>query len=133
MTFCSAMFWPLIGLSRNPTASTRRKIRNKNYHFNISEGDTRFISSPQHPESGLLSWHGGRSSNPGRSKIFLFSTMSRSALGPTQPHMQWPPRALSAGVERLGREADHSPPSIAEVRNDGAVPRLPHTTSWPSA
>jgi hypothetical protein len=25
-----------------------------------------------------------------------------------------------------GREADHSPPSSAEVKNRGAIPRLPH-------
>jgi hypothetical protein len=29
------------------------------------------------------------------------------------------------GVKRLGREADHSPPSSAEVKNDGAILPLP--------
>jgi hypothetical protein len=29
---------------------------------------------------------------------------------------QWVPGALSLGVERPGREADHSPPSSAEVK-----------------
>jgi len=33
----------------------------------------------------------------------FFSTMSRSALGPTQQLIQW--------VKQLGCEADHSPPS----------------------
>jgi len=32
--------------------------------------------------------------------------------------------ALSLGVKRLGREADHSPPSSAEFRMSGAIPRL---------
>jgi hypothetical protein len=36
--------------------------------------------------------------------------------GSTQPPMQWVPGALSLGVERLGREADHSPPSSSEVK-----------------
>jgi hypothetical protein len=49
-------------------------------------------------------------------EIFLFSTASRTALGPTQPPIQWVPGALSLGVKRLGREADHSPPSSAEVK-----------------
>jgi hypothetical protein len=49
--------------------------------------------------------------------IFLFTTASRPALGPTQPPIQWVPGALSLGVKRLGREADHSPPSSAEVKN----------------
>jgi hypothetical protein len=48
----------------------------------------------------------------------LFNTMSRTALEPTQPPVQWVPwEALSLGVKRLGREADHSPPSTAEVKN----------------
>jgi hypothetical protein len=49
--------------------------------------------------------------------IFLFTTASRTALGPTQPPIQWIPGALSLGIKRPGREADHSPPSSAEVKN----------------
>jgi hypothetical protein len=49
--------------------------------------------------------------------IFLFTTASRPALGHTQPPIQWVPGALSLGVKRLGREADHSPPSSSEVKN----------------
>jgi hypothetical protein len=30
-----------------------------------------------------------RGSNPGRGKIFVLSTTSRPALGPTQPPIQW--------------------------------------------
>jgi hypothetical protein len=30
--------------------------------------------------------------------------------------IQWVPVALSLGVKRSGREADHSPPSTAEVK-----------------
>jgi hypothetical protein len=37
--------------------------------------------------------------------------------------------ALSPGVERPGREADHSHPSSAVVKNDEAI-RLPRTSSW---
>jgi hypothetical protein len=50
-------------------------------------------------------------------RIFLFTTASRTALGSTQPLVQWVPGALSLGVKRPGREADHSTPSSAEVRN----------------
>jgi hypothetical protein len=38
-------------------------------------------------------------------------------LGLTQPRIQWVPGALSLQVKRPGREADHSPPSSAEVKN----------------
>jgi hypothetical protein len=43
-----------------------------------------------------------------------FLHTSRPALGPTQPPVQWVP-GLSRGLKRLGRDADHSPPSSAEV------------------
>jgi hypothetical protein len=49
--------------------------------------------------------------------IFLFTTMSRPALRPTQPPIQWVPRAISLGIKRSGGEIDHSPPSSAEVKN----------------
>jgi hypothetical protein len=49
-------------------------------------------------------------------EIFLFTTASRTALGPTQPPIQWVPEALSLGVKRSGREADYSPPSSVEVK-----------------
>jgi hypothetical protein len=48
--------------------------------------------------------------------ILLFTTASRPALGPNQPPIQWVPGAFSPGVKRPGREADHSPPSTAEVK-----------------
>jgi hypothetical protein len=49
--------------------------------------------------------------------ISLFTTMSGTTLGPTQPPIQWVPGALSRRVKRPGCEADHSPPSSAEVKN----------------
>jgi hypothetical protein len=48
--------------------------------------------------------------------IFLFTTASRTALGPTKPPIPRLPGALSLGIKRTGREADHSPPSRAEVK-----------------
>jgi hypothetical protein len=39
----------------------------------------------------------------------------RTALGSTQPPIQWVPGALSVGVKRPAHEADHSPPSSAEI------------------
>jgi hypothetical protein len=47
---------------------------------------------------------------------FLFTTASRTALGPTQPPLQWVAEALSLGKKRPGSEADHSPPSSAEIK-----------------
>jgi hypothetical protein len=52
---------------------------------------------------------------PAGAENFLFDTVSRPALGPTQPPIQWVQVALFLGIKRPGREADHSPPSSAEV------------------
>jgi hypothetical protein len=50
--------------------------------------------------------------------FFLATAVSRPALAPPpQPLIQWAPGALSLGVKRQGREADHSPPFSAEVKN----------------
>jgi hypothetical protein len=48
---------------------------------------------------------------------FVITNVSRSALGPTQPPIQWVPTALSLGVQWPGSEADHSPPYSAEFKN----------------
>jgi hypothetical protein len=58
----------------------------------------------------------GRSSSPDGGKNFHFSISSRPALGFTQPPIQLEPGALSPGVKRTGREADHSPPTSAEAK-----------------
>jgi hypothetical protein len=55
--------------------------------------------------------------NPGSSKIFRLSMLSRPLLGPTEPPVQWVLGALPPGVKQPGLEADHSPPTSAKVKN----------------
>jgi hypothetical protein len=43
---------------------------------------------------------GDRGSIPGRERIFPLASVSRLALGPTQPPVQWVPWVLSLGVKR---------------------------------
>jgi hypothetical protein len=62
--------------------------------------------------------------------IFLFTTASRPVLKPTQPPTQWVSGALSLGVRRPRREADHSPPSNAEVKE--CVELCLHSPTTPS-
>jgi hypothetical protein len=48
----------------------------------------------------------------------------------------WGQRILGVflpGCTAAGHEADHSSPYSAEVMNSGAIPPLPHTTSWRGA
>jgi hypothetical protein len=59
---------------------------------------------------------GSRVRFPTGAGIFLFTSASRTALGPTQLPIQWVIWALSLRVKRPGRETDHSPLSSTEVK-----------------
>jgi hypothetical protein len=61
-------------------------------------------------------------------RIFLFTTASRTALVPTQPPIQRVPGFLSLRVKRPGCEADHSPPSSAEIKNAWSYTSIPQYT-----
>jgi hypothetical protein len=62
----------------------------------------------------------------------VFYGIPRTALGPIQPPIQWAPGALSLGVKQLEYEADHSPPSSAEVKNEWSYTSTPQYvfTAW---
>jgi hypothetical protein len=61
---------------------------------------------------------GDRGSISGKAKGFFLSPVSRPALEPTQPPVQWVPGVLSPGVKR-GRDVTLSSlPSSAEVVNE---------------
>jgi len=57
---------------------------------------------------------------------------SRLALEPTHPPIQWIPGAISLGIKRPGREADHSPTSSAEDKNAWSYTSTPYYvfTAW---
>jgi hypothetical protein len=86
---------------------------------------------------------GGWVSVPARGKKFLSSLQRpdqlwdppsvKSGSYSYQPPSQLVPRALSLRLKRLGREADHLPPSSAEVKIGGAIPPLSHPSSWRGA
>jgi hypothetical protein len=104
------------------TDTKHRKVSNK------ATGDTKTgkdrTSGHNKPKS--------RDSSVGIATSYVLDgvTASRPALGPTQPPIQWVKRALSLGIKWPGREADHSPPCSAEVKNGEAIRPLPNTSSW---
>jgi hypothetical protein len=90
-------------------------------------------------ESGPLIWYisglqaGWPRFDSWRWNIFLSPTVARPILGPTHPAIQWILGALSQGLKRQGCEADLSHWSSAELKKGGAIPPLPHMSSWHSA
>jgi hypothetical protein len=66
--------------------------------------------------------------------IFLFTTASRTALGSTQPPLQWVQDALSLGAKRPEHETEHLLPSSAEVKECMEFfLHSPNTLSWRGA
>jgi hypothetical protein len=66
---------------------------------------------------GLDDWAIGVRS-PEEQSIFPLTSVSRPALRPTQPPVKWVPWVLSRDKARPARDADHSPTSSAEVKNE---------------
>jgi hypothetical protein len=102
------------------------------HHLNIYVFCIIFVYTGSSDSSvGIATDYGlfGRGSIPSRGKRFFFSPQRPR---PTQPPIQWLPGALSPGIKRQVREADHSPPVSAEVKN-GAIHPLSHNSSWSTA
>jgi hypothetical protein len=60
-----------------------------------------------------------------RQEILFFSTVSRPAVGFTQPPALWVPGALSPRKGWPGRKDGNSLPSSAEIKSGGAISLLP--------
>jgi hypothetical protein len=46
----------------------------------------------------------------------LLHVLQTDSVAHPASYIQWVPGALSSGVKRSGREADHSPPTSAEIK-----------------
>jgi hypothetical protein len=57
----------------------------------------------------------------------FFCITSRTAMMPSQPHIQWVPKAFSQQAKLLGRKAVNSLPSRVEVRR---ISPFLHTSLW---
>jgi hypothetical protein len=106
-------------------------------HFNYISFKFRLIQWSETNQHGILpltltvgtrydiSWFGKMN--------FLFTTVSRKVLGPTEPSIECVPGALSLELKRAGREADHLPPPSAEVKNAWSYTSTPLMSSWRGA
>jgi len=61
--------------------------------------------------------------------FFLFSSMSRAALGLTECHVEWKSAVRSPQVKLPGRQSDHSSPSGSDVGVECTKPEHPHMLS----
>jgi hypothetical protein len=77
--------------------------------------------------TGRPTTHG---SIPDRSKGFFSSPKRTGRLGVQPSPLSSRCRGRFPGLMRRKREADHSPPSSAEVKNDWGYASNPHTLSW---
>jgi hypothetical protein len=128
------------------------------FHIEVADKDgTHFISNnfPHkfcefRDKSGISEFSGSRDGSVGvatgwRARVrFLEGARFFSSQRPHRHRLWGPPSllfigypggggALSRGVKRQGREADHSPPSSAEVKKCGAIPPHPHRSSLRTA
>jgi hypothetical protein len=76
---------------------------------------------------------GSRGWIPGRGKRFFLLRNVQTGSGAQPASYTRAPGAPSSGIRRLGREADRSSPPSVEVKNGGAIPPLPHVSSWSGA
>jgi hypothetical protein len=65
-----------------------------------------------------------------RGKIFFFSAEFRLAFGLTQPPIQWVPGDLPFDIEHPGVKLTFNLLLVLSLRSCGAIPSLPHTSSW---
>ena len=70
--------------------------------------------------------------------VTRFPTGARNVFSPKPPirlwlnkhPIHWVLTVLSLGIKWPGREADHSPSSSAEVKNEWSYTSIPHSASW---
>jgi hypothetical protein len=113
MIYCVLMYL-------QPQCSLRRAKSNNSILRSRVPSDTAI--SNEHSSVGIemayvLDGHG---SIPGTARNF--SLLHSIQIGSGAHRATYP---MGTGVTRLWREADHSPPSSAEVKNGGAIPPLP--------
>jgi hypothetical protein len=78
-----------------------------------------------------MGWTAGVRFPAGARDFSLLSVQTHSRVHPASYPVG--NRGSFPGGKVAGHEADHSPPSSAKVKNGGAIPPLPHTSSWRGA
>jgi hypothetical protein len=83
----------------------------------------------------ILSWNleSGYIENPYLSEIYIMSIIESIPGSSLVCNRYWGWGLFPRGVKWTGHEPDHSHPSSAKAKNDGAISHLPHTSSWRGA
>jgi hypothetical protein len=87
----------------------------------VNEGRVRRRESVSTSKANMWSWHRGQG---------IFLQAYTTALGPTQPPVQWVLLESLTAVKRPGPEPDHLPPLSADVENDWCYKSIPLMLSW---
>jgi hypothetical protein len=95
----------------------------ENNYFPVIENEAGIAQSVQRRAG-----RSGFDSRKGQAISLLYSVQSGSGAHPA-PYLV----STGGGGGRQGRETDDSSPSSSDVRNGGAIPPLPHMSSWHSA
>jgi hypothetical protein len=93
-------------------------------NLNLSFQFHRSVHMYSHFHSLTMNWN-ARVWFLAQARDFLFSTVARSDLGPTQTSVHWIPGTISLGGKGPVHKAEHSHPSSPEVKNGGAIPPSP--------
>jgi hypothetical protein len=88
-------------------------IISKHYIYRRSRGSSVSIVSDYGLDDRAI-----RVRSTAEAKDLYSSLVSRPALRPTQPPVQLVPGSFPRGKARPRRDADHSPPSTAKVKNE---------------
>jgi hypothetical protein len=90
----------------------------KDQRINLKNNKTFSVSKTCRKMCQISLWAGQLGFNSQqRLGLFLLTTMSRLALRPTYPPIQWVLEVYFLGIKQPGQEVDHLPPSDAKVKN----------------
>ena len=115
------------GVDHPPTSSAEVREREKLYFYSpfgplwpVLGWTLRLLYAIPIPRVNSLQLNSLKKNNNNsqRPEMYIFFEAPRAILGPTQPPTQWKTAYVLLGIERPGRESDHSPQFSVEIKDD---------------